>query len=73
MARRVKQHRLNRKGNLTIVGGYNEGCVCAVLHVLRVLSVQLSPSGNGTSVWINLQPVGCVPPDPIPEKAQVLT
>lgn len=62
----------DRKVGLTIVSGYNEGCVCAVLHVIKVLSVHLSPGGNGTGVRINLQPVGSIPPNPIPEKAQAL-
>lgn len=49
-----------RSGWRTIVSGYNEGRVCAVLHMLKVLSVQLCPSGNGTGVRINLQPVGSI-------------
>lgn len=61
-----------RKGGLTIVSSYNEGCVRAVLHVINVLSVHLSPGGNGTGVRVNLQPVGSIPPNPIPEKAQAL-
>lgn len=61
-----------RKGGLTVVYSYNEGRVCVVLHVLRVLSVHLSPSGNGTGIRINLQPVGSIPPNPIPGKAQAL-
>ena len=66
----VRQQRLEGKGVLTVVGSYDEGRVRAIFHVLKVLSVHLGPSGNGTSVWINLQPVGSVPPNPIPEKAR---
>ena len=72
LARRVRWQQSHTKGTLTIVNSYNEGLVCAVLHMLRVLSVQLSPSENGTRFWINLQPTGSIPPNPIPEKAQSL-
>lgn len=67
-----RRQTLDGRGILTIVSGYNEGRVRAVLHMLDILSVQLSPSGNGTCVWINLQPVGSVPPNPIPGKTQAL-
>lgn len=68
----ARKQMANAKGTLTVVRGYNEGRVRAVLHVLQVLSVQLSLSGNGTSVRINLQPVGSIPPNPIPGKGQAL-
>lgn len=51
----------------TIICSDDESCICAVLHVLHVFSVHLSPSGNGTSLWVNLQPLGSVPQNPIPE------
>lgn len=70
--KRARRGSKAREGGLTIVNSYNEGRVCVVLHVLQVLSVHLSPSGNGTGVRINLQPVGSIPPNPIPEKAQAL-
>jgi len=67
-----RRQTLDGRGILTIVSGYNEGRVRAVLHMIDILSVQLSPSGNGTRFWINLQPVGSVPPNPIPGKTQAL-
>lgn len=68
----MREQRPDRKDVLTIVRGYDEGRVRAVLHMVVVLSVHLSPSGNGTSVRINLQPIGSVPPNPIPEKTKAL-
>lgn len=51
----------------TIICGDDESYICAVLHMLSVFSVHLSACENGTSLWVNLQPVGSVPPNPIPE------
>lgn len=51
----------------TVICSDDESCIRAVLHILHVFSVHLSPGGNGTSLRVNLQPLGSVPQNPIPE------